>query len=219
MANSAAKAPSERAQVKRYNWLANYDGETIAAILDAMPLCHVGYCVDGKPYVTPTFQWREGNRVYWHGSSASRMIKAVGGNDVCLTVSIIDGLVLARSAYNYNINHRSVMIFGRAEKIVDPLEKEAHLRTFVNRFVPDQWDRLRPVSAQEIKATTLVSMPISEASAKVRVGQPEDEAADYAFPVWAGIVPVRFEILPPVADPRNLPDVQMPDDVLKFSIG
>jgi uncharacterized protein len=213
------KAPSERTKVKRYNWLARYDRQTIHEILDAMPMCFVGYAIDNKPYVTPTMQWREGDRIYWHGSSASRMLRAVERSEVCITVSLIDGLVLARSAYNYNLNHRSVMIFGEAQKVSDPEEKLAHLRTMVNRFVPGQWDRLRPVLPQELKATTLMSMPIDEASAKVRVGQPEDDDADYAFPVWAGVVPIRLETGAPVADPRNLDGIEMPDDVLKFSIG
>ena len=214
-----SEAPSERARVKRYHWLADYQRATVESILDATPMCHVGYVFDGVPYVTPTMQWREGDRVYWHGSSASRMLRAAFNADVCLTVSLIDGLVLARSAYNYNVNHRSVMIFGRPEKVTDPAEKAAHLRTFVNKVVPGQWERLRPVKEQELKATTLLSMPINEASAKVRVGQPEDEEDDYAFPVWAGVVPIRYQVSPPIPDPRNLPDVEMPADVLDFGIG
>ena len=205
--------------MKRYNWLADYDPRTVEAILDAMPHCHVGYVFDGVPYVTPTLQWREGGRVYWHGSSASRMLRAAVKQQVCLTVSVLDGLVLARSAYNYNLNHRSVMIFGTPDKVEDPAEKLGHLRTFVNRLIPGQWDRLRPVSDQELKATTLLSMPISEASAKVRVGQPEDEPEDYDFPVWAGIVPIRYQVFAPEADPRNLPGVEMPPEVLNFSLG
>lgn len=213
------KPPSERTRVKRYNWLARYDRQTVYDILDAMPLCFVGYVIDARPYVTPTMQWREGDRIFWHGSSASRMLRAAEGNEVCLTVSLIDGLVLARSAYNYNLNHRSVMIFGEAQKVVDPEEKAAHLRAMVNHFVPGQWERLRPVLPQELKATTLLSMSLEEASAKVRVGQPEDEEADYDFPVWAGVLPIRLDIGEPIDDPRNLPQVEMPEDVLKFRIG
>jgi len=211
-------APSERTRVKRYNWLAKYDEATIHSILDAMPLCHVSYVHEGMPVVTPTLQWREGNRIFWHGSSASRMIRSTQSSKVCLCVSIFDGLVLARSAYNYNINHRSVMIFGEAEKVADG-EKQDHLKKFVNGVIPGQWDRLRPVTEQELKATTLMSMPISEASAKVRVGQPEDDEEDYSFPVWAGFIPVHFGIGEPVADPRNLDGVEMPADILKFKIG
>jgi uncharacterized protein len=213
------QAPSDRTRVKRYHWLAKYDAETVYAILDAMPLCNVGYVHEGKPIVTPTLQWRDGDRIFWHGSSASRMIRATKEQEVCLAVSIIDGLVLARSAYNYNINHRSVMVFGTATMVTDPEEKRHQLERMVNGFVPGQWDRLRPVTEQELKATTVMSLPLTEASAKVRTGQPEDEEADYAFPAWAGIVPVGFRIDAPVPDPRNLPGVEMPKDVLDFKIG
>ncbi|MFG1480773.1 pyridoxamine 5'-phosphate oxidase family protein [Xanthobacter sp. V4C-4] len=212
-------APSERTRVKRYHQLAQYAPEAIHAILDAMPVCHVAYVHEGQPVVTPTLQWRDGDRIYWHGSAASRMIRAVAGQQVCVTVSLFDGLVLARSAYNYNINHRSVMIFGAAELVSDPDEKRAQLQRLVDGFVPGQWDRLRPVTDQELKATTVLSLPITEASAKIRTGQPEDDAADYAFPVWAGVVPVRLVVDPPEADPRNLPGVEMPADVLSFKIG
>ena len=214
-----ADAPSARTQVKRYNWLAKYDAETIHAILDAMPMCSVGYVHEGKPVVTPTMQWREGERIFWHGSSASRMLRAAESHDVCVCVSVMDGLVLARSAYNYNLNHRSVMVFGKAEKITDPDEKRRQLENFVNKVIPGQWDRLRPVSEKELKATTLMSLPLSEASAKVRTGHTEDDEEDYSFPVWAGLVPVTFNIGAPIPDPRNLPDLEMPEDVLKFSLG
>ncbi len=212
-------APSERTRVKRYHWLANYEPQTIHAILDAMPVCNVAYVHEGRPIVTPTLQWRDGDRIYWHGSAASRMLRAVEGQEVCVTVSLFDGLVLARSAYNYNINHRSVMIFGKAEMVSDPEEKRHQLQRFVEGFIPGQWDRLRPVKDKELKATTLLSLPITEASAKVRTGQPEDEAEDYDFPVWAGVVPVRMVVDPPVADPKNMPGVEMPTEVLSFKIG
>jgi nitroimidazol reductase NimA-like FMN-containing flavoprotein (pyridoxamine 5'-phosphate oxidase superfamily) len=212
-------APSPRSQVKRYNHLAKYDAETIHAILDAMPMCSVGYVHDGRPVVTPTMQWRDGDRIFWHGSSASRMLRAVESQEVCVCVSMTDALVLARSAYNYNLNHRSVMVFGTAMRVTDPEVKRAQLENFVNKVIPGQWDRLRPVSEKELKATTLMSLPINEASAKVRTGHTEDDEEDYAFPVWCGLVPVRFAIGAPVADPRNLPGVEMPADVLKFKLG
>ncbi|HQT46075.1 MAG: flavin-nucleotide-binding protein [Acidocella sp. 20-63-7] len=211
--------PSARARVKRYAQIADYDPLTIHAILDAMPLCHVGYVFEGAPFVTPTLQWRDGGRVYWHGSAASRMLEAAEQKQVCLTVSLYDGLVMARSAYNYNINHRSVMIFGTPEKLLDPDAKKAQLRNMVNRTIPGQWERLRPVTEKELKATTVLSMPINEASAKLRDGMPEDDAEDYDFPVWAGVIPVRMQVLSPEADPRNLPGVEMPEDALRFRIG
>jgi nitroimidazol reductase NimA-like FMN-containing flavoprotein (pyridoxamine 5'-phosphate oxidase superfamily) len=213
------EAPSPRTQVKRYNWLAHYDAETIHAILDAMPMCSVGYVHEGRPVVTPTMQWRDGNRIYWHGSSASRMLRAVETQEVCVNVSIFDALVLARSAYNYNLNHRSVMVFGTAVKITDDAEKRRQLALFVNKTIPGQWDRLRPVTEKELKATTLMSLELTEASAKLRTGHTEDDEADYDFPVWCGLVPVSYAIHPPIPDPRNLPAVTMPEDVLKFRLG
>lgn len=156
---------------------------------------------------------------YGHGSSASRMIRATHAHEVCVCVAMLDGLLLARSAFNYNLNHRSVMIFGRAERIESPEIKREKLVRYVNGIVPNQWDRLRPVTDQELKATTVMSMSLAEASAKVRTGQPEDDAADYDFPVWAGIIPVDVRIHSPIPDPKNLPGVEMPEDILRFSIG
>lgn len=214
----SALPPSERARVKRYNQIAAYDRDTIHAILDAMPLCHVGYVFKGSPYVTPTMQWRDGDRIFWHGSSASRMLESAETQDVCLTVSLYDGLVMARSAYNYNINHRSVMVFGRPHKLEDPAEKLAQLRNFVNKTIPGQWERLRPVLPKELKATTVLTMPITEASAKLRSGHTDDDD-DADFPVWTGVIPVRYEIGTPEANPANLPGLEMPADALKFKIG
>jgi len=190
----------------------------VHAILDAMPLCHVGYVFNGAPFVTPTLQWREGDRIFWHGSAASRMLGSAEANDVCVTVSLYDGLVMARSAYNFNINHRSVMIFGKPEKLPDD-EKEAHLRAMVNQTIPGQWERLRPVSAKELKATTVLTMPITEASVKLRSGAPEDDEEDYSFPVWAGVLPVRMHVLPAEPDPRNLPGLEPPAEIGQFRIG
>lgn len=216
---AAAQPPSARTRVRRYHWLADYEQDTVKAILDAVPLCHVGYTQDGLPHVTPTLQWRDGDTVYWHGSSASRMLKAVRSAEVCLSVTAMDGLVLARSAYNFNVNFRSVIIFGKARQVTDPAEKLHALEKLVARFVPGHWDALRPVTEQELKATMVVSMPITEASSKVRTGQPIDEDEDYGFPVWAGIVPIVQTVLPPEADPRNLPGVAMPASLTGFHIG
>ncbi|MGE4480509.1 pyridoxamine 5'-phosphate oxidase family protein [Acidocella sp.] len=209
--------PSERARVKRYNQIADYDPQTIHAILDAMPLCHVGYVFNGSPFVTPTLQWRDGDMIFWHGSAASRMLESAECQEVCVTVSLYDGLVMARSAYNYNINHRSVMIFGKPAKLSDE-EKLVQLRNMVNKTIPGQWERLRPVKPQELKATTVLGMKITEASAKVRFGQPDDDD-DADFPVWAGIIPVRYEIGRPEANPKNPLGVELPADTALFKIG
>lgn len=183
-----------RSRIKRKPYRGDYDFDTVAAILDAGFICHVGYNIDGKPYVTPTSYWREGDRVYWHGSSASRMLKTQeGGVDVCFTVTHVDGLVLARSAFNHSINYRSVMLFGQAEKVEDEDYKLQVLETFTEKLFPGRWATLRPVTRKELKVTTVLHMPIEEGSAKIRAGDPGDDEADYAWPVWAGVVPLSVK--------------------------
>lgn len=216
---SEKNPPSQRTRVKRYAWLADYDRATLEGIVDAQPLGHVGCVFDGVPFVTPTFIWREGDRVYWHGAAAGRMFKALPHQDVCLTVSLLDGLVMARAAFNFNCNFRSAMIVGRAELVDDAAEKERLLRAFVNGLVPGQWERLRPVTPREIAATAVASLSLAEASCKVRTGPPIDDDEDYAHPVWAGVVPIRQQVLAPEPDPRNAPGVEMPPEVLSFRLG
>ncbi len=211
--------PSDRARVRRLPERGRYDRATIDAILDAMPLAHVGTVIDGAPVVTPTLQWREGDRVYWHGSAASRMLRSAAGHPVCLTVSLLDGLVLARSAFHHSVNYRSVMLFGRAEKVIEPAEKERLLRAFVDGLYPGRWTSLRPMTQQELKATTVLSMAIDEASAKVRCGPPKDDEADYALPIWAGVVPVQLSLLAPEADPRNRPEIEIPATLKRLHLG
>jgi len=195
--------PTARSRVKRLHERGAYDFETITAILDAGLLCHVGYIIDAQPYVTPTAYWREGEHLYWHGSSASRMLRTMEkGVDVCFTVSHLDGLVLARSGFNHSINYRSVMLFGRARKIEDDGAKLRALESFVEHLFPGRWKQLRPATAQEVKATTVLSMAIEEGSAKVRTGWPHDNDDDYSWPVWAGVVPVRAVMQSPVPDER-----------------
>lgn len=216
MAKTSA-APSERVRVKRLHERGHYDAPTVHAILDAMPVCHVGYVFNGAPYVTPTLQWREGGHIYWHGSSASRMLEAVDEAQVCVTVTIIDGFVMARSAFHHSANYRSVMVLGTARKITDAGEKEVRLRNFVNGMFPGRWDILRPMNAQEIKATTVLTLPLSEASAKIRTGSPKDDEEDYALPIWAGVIPLSMTAGAPIADERNLPGVSPPAHVTSFS--
>jgi len=196
-------AKTERSRIKRLHERGRYDFDTVAAILDAGFICHVGYVIDGSPYVTPTSYWREGGHVYWHGSSASRMLRtAQDETDVCLTVALIDGLVLARSAFHHSINYRSVMLFGRAQRVEDPQQKEKALENFVERMAPGRWQALRPAHAQELKATTVLHMKIDEGAAKIRSGPPIDDDEDYDWPVWAGVVPVRMVAGSPVDDGR-----------------
>jgi hypothetical protein len=214
-----SRAPSDRTRVRRLHKRADYDAQTVHAILDAMPLCHVGYMFNSAPFVTPTLQWREGNHIYWHGSAASRMLEACENAEVCVTVTILDGMVMARSAFNHSCNYRSVMALGTAEKIKDARAKEAHLRSFTERLYPGRWDLLRPATTQEIKATTVLRLKLDECSAKVRTGPPGDDEADYALPIWAGVIPVALQVLPAIADPRNLPGVVAPAHVSSFRIG
>ena len=203
--------PTPRTRVKRLPKRAHYDRATVYAILDAGLVAHVGYNIDGRPYVTATNYWREGDRIYWHGSSASRMLRAVrGGIPVCVNVSLIDGLVLARSAFHHSVNYRSVMIFGEAEPVTDEAEKLATLEAFTERLFPGRWQELRPVNRQELKATMVLGMPIAEAVAKLRSGPPGDDEEDYALDVWAGVLPLRLVADPPVADPRLKPGVPLP---------
>ncbi len=180
-----------RSRVKRKHYRGNYDFDTVAAILDAGFICHVGYNIEGKPYVTPTSYWREGEHVYWHGSSASRMLREQSkGIDVCFTVTHVDGLVMARSAFNHSINYRSVMLFGLAGKVEGEDDKLRVLETFTEKLFPGRWSELRPVTKKELKATTVLHMPIEEGSAKIRTGDPGDDEEDYTWPVWAGVVPL-----------------------------
>jgi nitroimidazol reductase NimA-like FMN-containing flavoprotein (pyridoxamine 5'-phosphate oxidase superfamily) len=170
---------------------ADYDAATIHAILDAQPLAHIAHLVDGMPLATPTLQWREGDRVYWHGSSASRMIRAATGQSVSLTVTLLDGVVLARSGLEHSVNFRSVMVFGTAEAITDAAAKTRHLQQMFDQMLPDRWPQLRPMTAQELKATAILSLPLTEASAKIGAGPPIDPPEDMSWPIWAGVIPLR----------------------------
>jgi nitroimidazol reductase NimA-like FMN-containing flavoprotein (pyridoxamine 5'-phosphate oxidase superfamily) len=214
------QAPSERTRVKRLGDRGAYDAETINAILDAGLLAHVGYVIDGAPYVTPTAHWREGDYVYWHGSSASRMLRSLeGGVAACIAVSHLDGLVLARSAFHHSVNYRSVMAFGLAEKVEDPAHKEAALRAFTDRIAPGRWDELRPVTAQELKATSVLRLKLDEASAKVRTGMPSDDEDDVGWPVWAGVLPLHCASGQAIADPHVPGGMAVPANILGFRHG
>jgi hypothetical protein len=183
-------APTDRTRLRRMAEKAAHDRTTINAILDAGPVAHVGYVVDGAPHVTPTLQWRQGDHVYWHGSAASRFLRAIDGSPVCLTVTLTDGLVLARSGLEHSVNFRSAMLFGTARVVTDPDQKASHLKAMMDQMFPGRWPQLRPMTAQELKATAILTMPIAEASAKIGSGMPEDPPEDRAWPVWAGIVPL-----------------------------
>ena len=204
--------PTKRTKVKRLPDRGRYDRATVHAILDAGVIAHVGYVIDGHPYVTPTSFWRHEDRVYWHGSSASRMLETIeGGSPVCLTVSHLDGFVMARSGFHHSVNYRAVMVFGMAHKVTDEAEKLQSLKDFSDRLFPGRWETLRPVNKQELKATMVLKMDLKECSAKVRTGPPVDDDEDYGLPIWAGVLPVKMVTGEPVDDPRNLPGVKRPD--------
>lgn len=215
-----AFTPTRRSKVKRLHERGRYDEESVFAILDAGLVAHIGYVIDGQPYVTPTAYWRRGRQLYWHGSSASRMLRTQKeGIPVCVTVSLLDGLVVARSGFHHSINYRAVMAFGRARIIEDAKEKEAELDHFIERIYPGRVATLRPVNQQELKATTLLAMEIEEASAKIRTGEPKDDAEDYALDIWAGLIPIRQMVGAVENDPRLKPGIAVPEHLHRFKDG
>jgi hypothetical protein len=193
-----AFTPNERTRVVREPQRGIYDRETIYKILDEGFVCHVGFAVDGQPYVIPTMFARVGDAIYFHGSSASRMLRGAGaGVSVCVTVTVAVGLVLARS-----VNYRSVVALGKAELVDAPEEKVAALRAFTEKILPGRWNDARQPNDKELKATSILRLTLTEVSAKVRVGPPEDDAEDYALRVWAGVVPLRLAAEAPIRDAR-----------------
>ena len=216
---SEALKKTDRSRPRRMHERGRFDRETANAILDAMPMCHVGYLIDGKPIVMPTFQWREGDHVYWHASSAGRGVRNAEDTEVCLTVTILDGFVLARSGMHHSANYRSIMLFGKPTRVTDRDVKEAKLKNFVDGLFPGRWDTLRPINEQEAKATTILSLPIGEGSSKIRTGGAVDDEEDYELPIWAGVIPVSYSIGEVIPDERNLPGVAMPDHVKALKIG
>lgn len=196
-----------RTTLRRLPKRGSHDPATIEAILDEALVCHVGFAVEGQPYVIPTIHGRSGDRLYLHGSAASRMLKILaGGVPVCVTVTIVDGLVMARSAFHHSMNYRSVVVLGTATLVEDAAEKVEALRVIVEHVAPGRWSEVRPPSDVELKATTVLSLPIAEASAKVRTGPPIDDEEDYALPCWSGVIPLRTVALEPEADARLHPD-------------
>ncbi len=189
----AALPASERVRVRRKPDRGRYDRATIDAILDAASIGYVGWILDGQPYVTPTAIWRTGDRLYWHGSAASRMVRATkDGAPVCITAAILDGLVLARSATDHSVNYRSVTVLGTAHAVVGDDETVAALEAFVEHLYPGRWAELRPATTREVRATTVLWVDLAEASAKIRADGAHDEPGDETWPAWAGVVPVAL---------------------------
>lgn len=200
-----------RNRVRRLPQRASHERAAVDAILDAALVCHLGFVADGQPFVIPTLYARVGERVVLHGSSKSRTLEALaGGVDVCLTVTLIDGLVLARSAFHHSVNYRSVTVFGRATALASEEEKCAALRAFTERLYPGRWDAVREPTASELKATHVLSLPLDEAVAKVRTGPPIDDAEDMALPVWAGVVPLGMVAGEPVPDAQLASGIPFP---------
>jgi uncharacterized protein len=188
----AAAPPSERTRARRLPERGRYDHETIDAILDDAIVGYVGWVLDGQPYVTPTSVWRQGDRLYWHGSKASRMLRATDGQRVCVTVAHVDGLVLARSGFNHSVNYRSVMALGTAHLVKDPAEIDAALEALIEYLYPGRWPELRPMAPKERKATSVMWMDLTESSAKVRADVNHDDPGDETWPTWGGVVPIRM---------------------------
>ena len=200
---SETSQPTQRTRVVREPHRGAYDRATIDAILDEGLVCHVGFSVEGQPYVIPTMFARVADAVYFHGSAASRMLRNLGtGVPVCLTVTLADGLVLARSVFNHSMNYRSVVALGQAVLVEDAAEKLAALRAFTEKIVPGRWNEARQPTEKELKATSILRLPLTEASAKMRVGPPEDDAEDYALRVWAGVIPLQLAVGAPIRDAR-----------------
>ena len=210
--------PTERTTLKRLPKRGEYDHTAVHRILDEAFICHVGFVVDGKPVVIPTSYARIGDELYIHGSAASRMLRSLEeGIDVCVTVTLIDGLVLARSAFHHSINYRSVVIFGTAKGVNDPDEKLKALHAFTDQVVPGRWEEIRWPTESELRATLVLKLPLVEVSAKVRTGPPIDDEEDYALSVWAGVVPLKLAAGTPVNDDRLPAGVETPEYAREYA--
>jgi len=210
-------APTERTQILREPQRAVYDRAAIYEILDEGFVCHIGFTADSQTYVIPTMYARVADFLYFHGSAASRMLRNLSnGLSVCITVTLTDGLVLARSVFNHSMNYRSVVALGTATLVDDPAEKLDVLHAFTEKILPGRWNDARQPNEKELKATSILKLPLTEISAKVRVGPVEDDADDYALPVWAGIVPLRLVADAPVRDERCDASLPVPSYALNF---
>jgi nitroimidazol reductase NimA-like FMN-containing flavoprotein (pyridoxamine 5'-phosphate oxidase superfamily) len=214
----ASGVPSARTTVKRHPERGSYERHVIDAILDEALVCHVGFAIEGQPFVIPTIHARDGDVLYIHGSPGSRMLRNLrNGVDACVTVTLLDGLVLARSVYNHSMNYRSVVVIGRAQEVTDREEKLHAMHCVVEHIVPGRWEDARQPSEKEIKATTILALPLTEASAKIRTGSPVDDEDDLELPVWAGVIPLVLRTAEPLAEngvtdppPSYVTDYELP---------
>jgi len=203
--------PTTRSKLRRLPERGRHEWTEVAEILDAAFLAFVGFAVAQQPFVIPTLYGRDGETLYLHGSAASRMMRELSaGVPACVTVAIVDGIVLARSAFHHSMNYRSVVAFGTAKEIDDAEEKRVALKVISDHLLAGRWDEVRPPTPQELKATTVLKFGMEEASAKIRIGPPGDDDADYALPVWAGVLPLALHFGAPEADPRLRQDVAAP---------
>ena len=208
---------TKRTELRRLPDRGAHDRETIYQILDAGFLAHVGFCVEGQPFVIPTLYGRDGEKLYLHGSAASRMLGQLAtGIPACVTVTLVDGLVLARSAFDHSMNYRSAVAFGTAQKIADPAQKMKSLRVISEHLIAGRWEDVRQPSEKELKATTVLEFSIEEASSKVRSGPPLDDEDDYRLPVWAGVLPLKIKSRAPIPDDRLIDGVIVPDYVRHY---
>ena len=211
---------TERTTLKRLPQRGTFERQQIYEILDEGFICHVGFVVNGQPFVIPTGYARVPDALIIHGSQASRMLRQLGqGIDVCVTVTLIDGLVLARSAFHHSMNYRSVVVFGRARVIEDREEKMAALTALSEHMIPSRWDEVREPNDRELQLTAVLAIPLTEASAKVRTGPPLDDEEDYDLPVWAGVIPLQMVAQMPIADPRLGPNIASPSYSIEYHRG
>jgi len=210
---------TERTRLKRLPKRGSYDRDLINRLLDTALVCHVGFAVAGQPYVIPTLHVRIDDRLYIHGSAASRMLgTAAGGAPICVTVTHLDGLVMARAAFHHSVNYRSVVILGVATLVTGRAEKLAVMKGLIDHIAPGRWDHIRQPYDKELAATSVLSIPIVEASAKLRSGAPLDDEADYALPIWAGQIPLTTAALAPIADERLEPSIAIPAHVAEYRL-
>ncbi|WP_197036124.1 pyridoxamine 5'-phosphate oxidase family protein [Fischerella sp. PCC 9605] len=202
---------TQRTKIGRMPSRGHYERELVYQILDEGLVCHIGFTVDGQPFVIPTAYGRVGDRLYIHGSTASRMMRSLAqGIEVCVTVTLLDGLVLARTAFHHSMNYHSVVIFGTATKVQDEAQKLEALEAFTEHIVPGRWAQVRQPNHQELQVTSVLELPLHEASAKVRTGPPNDEEQDYSIPVWAGVIPLELTASTPIADSRLQKEIILP---------
>ena len=208
-----------RNKVKRMPERGHYDAATIYPIIDAALICHVGFAIDDQPYIIPTLHARQGDTILLHGAKGSRLLRHIqSGGEVCITITLLDGIVLARSVFHHSINYRSAVLFGTGAVIADEQARLQALEAFTERLIPGRWQDARQPNAHELRQTTVVAVPIASASAKLRSGPPGDEAEDYDLPVWAGVLPLQQIAGTPLADPQLKPGIALPDYIRDFDV-